>query len=232
MSTITSSEFIHILDKYLKKNFYVNLEYESGTTLVYYNTITYDIFSIISHDFKESLAEIEEFSDYISLVSSSTAKIDYSDPTIGLIYVDRKAQSENESIIISRLPSLREISKIHRKDFVLKYTKMGFFRPFWEYYNSEQSDKPDKFDNTVVDEEKIANGKKMIDKAIDTYCQNNTVPRENIQSLASFMDHLLPDIFKYKISVAQEQQIHTEIKNIDTMYPEVFLQSLHVMGYL
>lgn len=229
MSTITTDESMKILDSFLKGNFYVNLKYEDPEISVYYNTISNDILTCIKANKKDDISKISLFSDYITVISDSNNRIDDQSEKIGLIYVDTSSKSLKDSIIIAKLPRLRETDSIKRQELSSQFSKISIVPPFW-INKSKKDNLPN--ETSESNDKVLEKGKQLIETSIVNYCKKNDVPRENITNLDSFFDHLLPDIFKFKISVSDEQEIHNEINNFDNHYPEVFIQSLRKMGYL
>ena len=246
------NESINVLDSYLRSKFYVNVQFAQEELQVYYNTVSNEILAVIPYEQKEKITAVEHFADYIVLVSDASTKRSLEDGTIGMVYIDTKA---DEPIIIATIPILRSASQADREAFA-QTSRVKIDRPFWSNSSTRPSASttqeatsmtatplissttpPQKTQETqipvpTVDPQLIAKGKALVEKAIDTYCKKNGVPRDQIKSLSSFMDHLLPDIFGHNISVSEEQKIQLEIKNQDTIYPEAFLKALHIMGYV
>ena len=229
MSSLTNNEYLKIFESFLKENFYINIKYDHPNISVYYNTITNDILTVIT-EINQDITKLDGFSDYISIVvDSNDNRIDIQDQKIGIIYIDQNGKSLKDSIIIAKTPVLQAINPTKRNELKENYPNVNLIKPFWYYVI-----KGNNSNNNVVksDRKQLEKGSLLIDSAIENYCSKNGIPRDNITNLESFMDHLLPDIFKYKITVSEEQAMHQEIKNVNIEYPEVFLKSLFKMGYL
>jgi len=229
MTIKTGEEQNKIFDSFMKANFYVNLKYEDPEIKVYYNTISYDILSCLKSEKNTNTTKINSFSDFMVILSDSNERIEVQNEKVGIIYIDQTGKNLKDSIIIAKLPTLLDADLQKRQEFASQYNNVDIATPFWK--NNDASSK-DINNIGELDIKNLEKGKKLLESAIANYCKSNSVPREQITNLDSFMDHLLPDIFKYKISVTDEQEIHQEIKNIEKTYPEVFLKSLHKMGYL
>lgn len=219
---------LNIVTTYLQSTFYSKLPYENSSIGVYYNNFLYDILTIVPYELKDELKNISVFSDYIAVLSESTEKIDHSETEIGIIYVDTKNYKTNESIVITRLPLLRQISDAERVKFLSAYLK-DFYFPFWMNYFHK---KPDEEQSAFQDPKK---GKEQVESAIQNYCNNNSIQRELISSYEQFIDLIAPDVFKIKISVAEEMQMRSEADKLDAkieFYPTVLLKALVKLGLI
>jgi hypothetical protein len=194
---------------------------------VYYNSFVYDILTVIPFEHKNSIAEVAEFSDYITFISDSSNKIDVQDDHIGIVYIDTKIQDKKESIVIARLPSLQKTDSKIRQELLSKSFSKDYYQPFWvHYFSSEEKNNPSS-------EKNIDNAKLLIDRAIENYCKKNNLPRDMIPDIPTFVEYIAPDVFKNKFaSVSEEQQMREEAQTINTVYPNVFLRILVKMGYL
>jgi hypothetical protein len=94
--------------------------------------------TVIPFEFKESISEVTVFSDYITLISDSSCKIDLQEEHIGIVYIDTKIPDKKESIVIVRLPSLQKTNSRIRQDLLSKSFSKDFYQPFWvNYFSSE-----------------------------------------------------------------------------------------------
>lgn len=227
MLDVTDTMNVSILEKYLTRYYYVKLALDRFESSIYYNTMLYDIFSVIP---KENISEIEsinEFSDYVTIISDASNKIDFDDESIGVIYIDTKANIE-DAIIIARLPTLHIISSEKRKELIHSSNLKNYYRPFWEYY---RKDKPTELTEKRENGKNLANAKILVEKGITKYCEENNIDRSDINSLQTFVDYIIGDIFKYKLTVPEEQLLREEVAN-PSQYPETLLKLMIKMGLL
>ena len=86
MSTSTT---INIFIKYVNDRFYNKIPYRNSNIIVLYNSFVYDVMAVIPFDHWEAIDEVRPFSDFIVLVSDATAKVEFPDQSIGIIYGPR-----------------------------------------------------------------------------------------------------------------------------------------------
>ena len=179
----SKSHLLNILSTYLLgKCLYTKVNYQNPAIGVFYNILVHDILTVVPYELKDQLSEVAVFSDYLTLLSNSTTKIVYPQEDIGIVYIDPQASSEADSIIVARLPTLHTISGKIRREFLKPFFKQGtdIQQPFW----NEHSDKNPV--STIPDCRDFTKAKALIDKAIQTYCEQNNFPRNNISSYHQF----------------------------------------------
>ena len=231
MSVTTDQECLSTFFSYLKKYMYVKLDREDDNSSVFYNMIDYDILTIIPNEFKDEKTNIYEFSDFICILADSSIKVDHPDQSIGIVYVDRKINSE-ESIIVARLPTLRSIDPVKRLSFLQSTALSDIYCPAWEYYKFHLDKESGPIDSTSKSPRNLENAKILIEQAITNYCKENNLNRGDITTTQIFVDYIIGDIFKYKFSVDDEQLLRNEAAHPDTIYPEILLKLLIKMGLL
>jgi len=221
-SSSSSSTSLNILAQYLSsKCFYNRISYANSNIGIYYNSFVFDVISVIPFDFKDAIAEVTPFSDYIILIADSTGKINHDDKTIGIIYIDAKNHSDTDSINIVRLPS-RHKTDYQARLSLLTPAMRDVYMPFWVKYGQESDTKESPAPKDP------AKAKELIERAIQNYCSKNNLSRSDIVSYSQFIDHIAPDIFKYKMTVNDEMQLRKEADLLDSKaecYPEVLLKA-------
>lgn len=221
-----SSTNVNIVSKYLSATFYNRIPFTNPNIGVYYNSFTFDIISIIPIEFKESITEVSSFSDYICLVSDATSKIDTKGNDFGIIYVDSTKHSTDESINIAKLPPLQQSDCNSRKE-LLGPVLRDIYYPFWVKEQNENKDQ------NVEPQKDLNLAKDTIEKAIQNYCTKNSLARTEINSISQFIDHIAPDIFKFKMTVAEEMQLRKEAESLDSKgeeYPTMLLKAIKLLG--
>lgn len=218
---------MNIFASYLTQHFYNKLSYPNSKVAVYYNSFDFEIFSVIPFEEKEMIIEVSPFSDYISLLADADAKIEYSDQKIGLVNIDPKNQTIQDSIVLTRMPSLLETHKQARVDFLTPRVK-GFYIPFWvDYFKVEPTVEQGPKD--------IKKAKETIEQAINVYCSQNHLQRELISSYHQFVEHIASDLFKFRMSVADEMKLREEARRLDNgeeVYPEILLRAIDLLEFL
>lgn len=218
---------MNIFASYLTPHFYNKLSYPNSKVAVYYNSFDFEIFSVIPIEEKEVITDLTSFSDYITLLADADTKIEYPDLKIGLVNIDPKNQSTQDSIVLVRLPALLETDKQERIDFLTPRVK-GFYIPFWvDYFNAELTVEQDTRD--------IKKAKETIGQAIEVYCSQNNLERSLISSYHQFVEHIASDLFKFRMSVADEMQLREEAKQLDNgeeVYPEILLRAIDLLEFL
>lgn len=219
---------MNIFASFLTPHFYNKLSYPNSKIAIYYNSFDFEIFSVISFEEKEAIKDVTPFSDYITLLADADTKIDYQNQKIGLVNIDPKNQIIQDSIVLVRLPSLMETHKQARIDFLTPRVK-GFFIPFWvDYFKPE----------TLTEQEgpkDINKAKETIEQAIDVYCTQNNLQRELISSYHQFVEHIASDLFKFRMSVADEIRLREEANQLDQgveIYPEILLRAIDLLEFL
>lgn len=222
----SSSTCLNIVTKYLSNTFYNRINFTNPNIGVYYNSFMFDIITVIPYDYKDSINEVRLFSDYISLISEATAKIDDPNSDIGIIYVDSKSQSLEDSINIARLPALQQTDIISRKELLTPFLRDIYF-PFWVHKEKNTNS------DVLSDQKNLSNAKEKIEQAILNYCNQNNISRSDISSCSQFIDHIAPDIFKCKMTVTEEMQLRKEAELVDKgvkNYPDVLLKAINLLG--
>ncbi len=221
----TSSNCLNIVSKFLSNTFYNRITFSNPEIGIYYNSFMFDVISVIPIEFQEAIHEVSSFSDYICIISDATNKIDHSNKEIGIIYVDFTNQNLMESINIARLPALQKTDISERKKLLDPVLKDVYF-PFWIHKANASIEE----NNSGI--KNLEHAKMRIEKAISTYCEQNKVPRSEITSYSQFIDHIAPDIFKYKMTVAEELQLRKEAELLDennNSYPEMHLKAITLL---
>ena len=225
----TTENGIGLITRYLYTRIYVKIEIDSINSSIYYNTVTYEILSIVPYEYISEIPVLLEFSDYVSIVTDSSNAIEYPDEKIGIMYIDTKAPSDDEKIIIARLPFLNEVIAEKRTAFLNTTPLKERFRPFWEYYRLNPISSTNE-SNPVS--KNIKNGKILVERGIQKYCKDNNMEPDEIKDLNTLLGYIVNDIFKYKLTVTEDQQLHEEADHPDTIYPEVTLKLMVKMGLL
>ena len=225
----SKSHLLNILSTYLLgKCLYTKVNYQNPVIGVFYNILVHDILTVVPYEMKDQLDRVAVFSDYITLISDSTTKIEYPQEDIGIVYIDPKASSEADSIVVARLPTLHTVDDKVRKEFLKPFFKQGtdIQQPFWNEYGGKHPV------SAISESKDFSKAKELIDKAIQTYCKQNNFPRENISSYHQFAEFIAPDVLKFKMSVADELQMRTEAEQLDkgsSQYPDILLKALYTL---
>lgn len=228
-----SNTLINIFEEYLRPKYYNRLNYSNPDISILFNTFVCELHALIPADHLEAINEVKGLCDFITIVASSDAKINFPDQTIGLVYVDSKNQVLDDSIVIARLPFLLSVDLQRRKDFIIPF---NYRLPFWLIVpvTINPSHTIPQTSNSIPDQDSQT-AMTTIDKAISKYCSNNSYPRDDIKSYSQFIDMLAPDLFSMKLKVTDEQKIRSEAMALDKhvdVYPTLLLNSLTKLGLL
>ena len=104
MTLTTIATNFSLFDKYLNNHFYVKLNAEGFKSVLYYNTVFFDIFAVIPYENIVELSQTIDICDYITIVADSSNIVEFQDENVGIVYIDTKNSSEDQGIIIARLP--------------------------------------------------------------------------------------------------------------------------------
>ena len=206
---------------FLINKYYIKINFSNPNVALMYNPYLLFFHAIIPFDHPEIIEDFKEISDYISLVALADNKMDFPDPTIGLVYIDTKTQNMEESIVIARLPILRTIDVQTRLDFFqsIKSSNMDFYLPFWLNNDNfisnpiKESSAPSSV--APIPAQNFDTAKDSIERANKKYCSQINFSRNQISSYGQFVDMIAPDFFKMKLSVSEEQIIRSEADKLD-----------------
>ena len=176
------------------------------------------------------MSQTIEICDYITIVADSSNIVEFQDERIGIVYIDIKNSSEDQGIIIARLPYRQKVSSSKRITFLKSTGLKNFYRPFWEYYDAQHNAKSHGPLSNTNTEKNFKNAQITLERGIQNFCKQNNLEREEINSLQTFVDYIIGDIFKYKLTVAEDQQLREEAAHPDTLYPEVLLKLMLKKG--
>lgn len=222
----SNSTCLNIVTKYLSNTFYNRINFSNSQIGVYYNSFMFDVISVIPIEFQDAISDVSSFSDYICLISDATTKIEHSNKEIGIVYVDANNQNLEESINIARLPALQKTDILARKELLAPFLR-DLYLPFWVRKQNKNST------TSNSDNKSIEGAKESIEHAITNYCEENNISRLEITSYSQFIDHIAPDIFKYKMTITEEMQLRKEAEFLDkneNYFPEMLLKAITLLG--
>ena len=225
---------------YLTNNVYIKLPLENVNSSIFYNFLTYEILTIVPFNSLSEIKLVSEFSDYISILAESSNSVKITDEKIGIMYIDHTASNDDDAIVFARFPYLNEINPEKRISLLQSSSLKEPHRPYWEYFRSHTNNSVK--DTSLSSEhnkqseqappKNLTNAKILVERGIQNYCTQNNLDRADIKDMLTFLDYIISDIFKYKLTVEEDKRLREEANNHDTMYHEIMLKLLVKMGLL